>query len=405
MSFACQKNSYLKEFDTVVKSCVQSELKTGKKDVVQGFEVILEDTILFPEGGGQPDDRGTINEVPVLRVTRRGAEAVHFVTKAIEAGTSVHMVVDWVRRFDHMQQHSGQHLITAVTETLNLGEKTSFIELDTPKMTEEQMQTLESEINKTIRQGVKVFPTLYENKDDPALAEARCRGLPDDHEGPVRVLAIEGIDSCLCCGTHVTNVTDLQVVKLLLTEKGKRKNSINLHFVCGDRVLQYLGRAVQVERSLNVLLKGPLEQHFELAEKAVKGYKNSNKTVQNLLRDVASLEAEKFRNQSDKPPYFICHRKEGDIDFLNTLIKELNDESLLTLATAGEDKAPGFVMMSGPEEMVKDLGPKIMELLEGKGGFSKGRYQGKANKLQNRTKAAQLVQEAAKTLKQTPSEP
>jgi misacylated tRNA(Ala) deacylase len=87
----------------------------------------------------------------------------------------------------------------------------SFIELDTPKMTAEEMTNLECILNEKIREGVKVYPTLYHDKDDPELAKARCRGLPDDHEGAVRVLTIDGIDSCLCCGTHVSNASDLQV--------------------------------------------------------------------------------------------------------------------------------------------------------------------------------------------------
>lgn len=404
MALACQRDSYLKEFDTKVKSCTPAELKVnqnGKKETLKGFEVILEDTILFPEGGGQPDDRGTINDVPVLRITRRGAEAVNFVATEIPAGTEVHLMVDWKRRFDHMQQHSGQHFITAMAEnmfgyrttTWNLGDKISFIELDTPQMSTEEMTTLEQALNEKIRVGVKVFPTLFHDKADPELEKARCRGLPDDHEGPVRVLTIDGLDACLCCGTHVANASDLQMIKLLSVEKGKRKNSTNLSFLCGGRVLEYLGRAYEVEKSLTALLKGPLDQHYELAEKSVKGFKNSQKTIQNLLRDLATLEAEKFKSQPNRPPCFIYHRKDGDLDFMNLLLKEINDESIITLVTAGEDKGQGFVMMSGPEAEIKELGAKVMEVLEGKGGFSRGRYQGKANKIQNREKAAKLVQE------------
>lgn len=93
----------------------------------------------------------------------------------------------------------------------NLGDKVSFIELDTPKMTAEEMASLENALNVKIREGVKVYPTLFHDKSDPELEKARCRGLPDDHEGAVRVLTIDGIDACLCCGTHVANASDLQV--------------------------------------------------------------------------------------------------------------------------------------------------------------------------------------------------
>lgn len=122
----------LSQFTTRVVSCRAAELRPeGGGEPVHGFQVVLEDTILFPEGGGQvragsepgwagpgraggtdipcpqPDDRGLIGDVPVLRVTRRGSEAVHFVPAALEPGAEVLLSLDWERRFDHMQQHSG----------------------------------------------------------------------------------------------------------------------------------------------------------------------------------------------------------------------------------------------------------------------------------------------------------
>ncbi|KAM4715133.1 LOW QUALITY PROTEIN: alanyl-tRNA editing protein Aarsd1-like [Anableps anableps] len=110
MAFQCQRDCYMKEFVTSVVSCCPAELKqevNGRKETLKGFNVVLQDTVLFPEGGGQPDDHGLIGEVPVLRVTRQGPDAVHFVTSPLEVGQEVRVKVDWERRFDHMQQHSG----------------------------------------------------------------------------------------------------------------------------------------------------------------------------------------------------------------------------------------------------------------------------------------------------------
>lgn len=137
--------------------------------------MILEDTILFPEGGGQPDDRGTINDVEVLRITRRGADSVNFVTKEIQPGSEVNLKVDWNRRFDHMQQHTGQHLITAIAEKMYgcpttswcLGENISSIELDIPSLTDKQVEDLENEVNERILASIPVTPHLYHDKDDP----------------------------------------------------------------------------------------------------------------------------------------------------------------------------------------------------------------------------------------------
>lgn len=169
----------MKEFTTTVVSCCPAELKqevNGKKETLKGFNVKLQDTILFPEGGGQPDDHGLIGDVPVLRVVRQGPEAVHFVSSPLEEGQDVHVKVDWVRRFDHMQQHSGQHLITALAETMfgyqttswELGRQRSNIELDTPSMKPDQVQALEEAVNEKIREHVPVNVQLL-SIDDPEM--------------------------------------------------------------------------------------------------------------------------------------------------------------------------------------------------------------------------------------------
>ncbi|XP_067687613.1 alanyl-tRNA editing protein Aarsd1-B-like [Haliotis asinina] len=404
MALACQRDSYLTQLSSVVKSCKPSQLTVvngGKKEKLSGFDVVLEDTVLFPEGGGQPDDRGSINGVSVLRITRSGADAVHFVTEEIPPETKVDLQVDWKRRFDHMQQHSGQHLITALADSMfgykttswNLGEKVSFIELDTPKMTAEELTTLEETVNAKIREGVPMTPKLYENKDDPQLAAVRARGLPDDHVGPVRVVTIEGIDSNMCCGTHVSNMAHLQAIKLLYTEKGK-KGKTNLFFVAGDRVLSYLGRCCSVEKTLTGVLKGPLDQHVDLADKAVKGWKAAQKLSTGLLKEVAVLEAEAFKSKAEKDNLFVTHRKEGDGDYMNILVGELQSvEGLSCLVTVGDEKGAGLFVFAGPEAVVKDMGPKICDLLEGKGALSGGRYRGKANKMANRSKAEAALRE------------
>ncbi|XP_064644016.1 alanyl-tRNA editing protein Aarsd1-B-like [Lineus longissimus] len=406
MALACQKDSYLKQLTTTVKSCEPHKTKllvNGKKENINGFEIILEDTVLFPEGGGQPDDRGTINDVDVLSVIRRGVEAVHFTRSPIDPGTEVHVQLDWRRRFDHMQQHSGQHLITAIadqtfgypTTSWNLGEKVSSIELDTPAVTVKQRQELESLVNEKIRSSVAMYPLLYQGKDDPALAEVRTRGLPDDHEGPVRVVTIEGIESNMCCGTHVSNLGHLQAIKLLACEKGK-KGKTNLIFVAGDRLLNYLGQCYENEKALTNLLRGAPEQHAELVDKLLKNSKQANKTALTLLREMAVMEAEKFKQRENKDGLFVLHRKEGDNEFMNIVVNEINDDKVLKFLTVGDEKAQGLFLLAGSDDVLKDLGPKVAGILDGKGAGKNGRFQGKANKMVNRQQAETMIREFIK---------
>ncbi|BFZ22576.1 hypothetical protein BsWGS_25615 [Bradybaena similaris] len=386
MSFMCQQNSYLKELQTKVRSCKTATLalvENGKKTTVQGYEVILNDTILFPEGGGQPDDRGTINDVPVLRITRVGKDAVHFVAVEIPENGDAILKLDWQRRFDHMQQHTAQHLITALadhkfgfkTTSWNIGTDIVSIELDTPLITDEQLNEIEISANEKIRDNVPVVVTLYGDKSDPELKKFRGLGLPADQEGPVRVLTIEGIDSTLCCGTHISSLSHIQAIKMLGAEKGK-KNKMNVLFLAGGR-----------------LLKGPADNHCELADKAVKGMKLLQKTSNQQLREIATLEAAMFKQANQKDKVFVKHRKEGDNDYMSVLIGELATEDIPKLITVGDDKEGGMFILAGSDELLKELGQQICDLFEGKGAPSKGMFRGKAGKLNTRQKAESLLRD------------
>ncbi|XP_019901789.1 alanyl-tRNA editing protein Aarsd1 isoform X2 [Esox lucius] len=336
MAFQCQRDCYMQEFVTSVVACSPAELKqeiNGKKEIIKGFNVKLQDTILFPEGGGQPDDHGLIGDVPVLRVTRNGAEAVHFVGSVLEVGREVQLKVDWERRFDHMQQHSGQHLITALADSMfgykttswELGRQRSTIELDTPSLKPAQVEALEAAVNEKIRANIPVTVQLL-SLDDPALEKVRSRGLPDDPAGPIRIIDIEGVDANMCCGTHVSNLSHLQVIKLLGTEKGK-KNKTNLIFLVGFRVLKYVERSYSIERSLVSLLKTGPDDHVDAVDKIQKTVKALQKCNLNLLRDMAVLVAQNFKLNPERGNFFAFHKKEGDNEFMSIIANEIATES------------------------------------------------------------------------------
>ncbi|KAF1671979.1 Alanyl-tRNA editing protein Aarsd1-B, partial [Pygoscelis papua] len=347
----------------------------------------------------QPDDRGLIGDVPVLRVTRRGPEAVHFVPAALEPGAEVLLSLDWERRFDHMQQHSGQHLITAVVEQMfgfkttswELGRQRSVIELDTPSMTAEQIEALERSVNEKIRERVPVMVRELA-ADDPEIETVRSRGLPDDHVGPVRVVDIEGIDSNMCCGTHVSNLSDLQVIKLLGTEKGK-KNKTNLVFLAGNRVLKSIEQSYNTEKALTSLLKNGPGEHIEAVKRLQSSVKLLQKNNLNLLRDIAVLIARDFKSKPVQSELFVLHRKEGDSEFMNIIANEIGTEETLLFLTVGDEKEAGLFLLAGPVEAVENLGPRVAELLGGKGAGKRGRFQGKATKMSRRGEVQALLQE------------
>nr|XP_055031808.1 alanyl-tRNA editing protein Aarsd1 isoform X1 [Misgurnus anguillicaudatus] len=385
-------------FDTSVVSCEPVEIKLENKKL-KGFNVKLKDTILFPEGGGQPDDLGTIAGVPVLRVMRHGPEAVHFISSALEEGQEVHITLDWDRRFDHMQQHSGQHLITALADTMfgykttswELGRQRSSIELNTATVKPGEMEALEAAVNEKIRAHVPVTVQLL-SIDDPAVEKVRSRGLPEDHAGPIRIIDIEGVDANMCCGTHVSNLSHLQVIKILGTEKGK-KNKTNLIFIAGNRVLKYAERSYSIEKSLTGLLKTGPEDHVDAVDKLQKTVRRLQKSHLTVLREMALLIAQNFKNKPDRGNFFSLHNKDGDNEFMNIIANEIGFQETVIFLTVGEEKGAGLFLLAGPENIVTELGPRVSELLQGKGAGKAGRYQGKSNSLTKRAEAEALLQE------------
>ncbi|XP_044766453.1 alanyl-tRNA editing protein Aarsd1-B [Coccinella septempunctata] len=406
MVFKCQEDSFLKEFTAKVISCEEVSkniIINGKKTNFNGFEVVLENTILFPEGGGQPSDTGYLNQSKVCYVARKGDIAIHYVDEPLKVGENVTQKIDWNKREDHMQQHSGQHLISAIFErkyglqTVSwwLGEETSYIELDTPSVSDELLIAVENEVNELIQQARKVDVIVY-NKDTPAevLQEAKSnRGLPDDHVGDIRVISIDGIDNNMCCGTHVNNLSQLQAIKLLNSEKSKRLNKTFVHFLCGKRVLKRLDDCLKREQKLTVLLKNNPVQHPELVEKLLKNIKNVSKNLSTVLKDLAIHEVMKLKNADPTPKYYSLHRKEAEPDFMNVFIQEYGKTDVLLFLSTGEEKGVGNIVLYGPEDDVQKLGPRICSLMDGKGAGKGNKFQAKVTKMENRSKAEQVVKE------------
>lgn len=201
----------------------------------------------------------------VTNVIRKGPDAIHYIEDAenfLKVGDEVKQVVNWTRRHDHMQQHSGQHLISALFEkTFNyntkawwLGSESSYIDLDCKNLSDDEMKCIEKMANDFIAQAVPVNVNIYEKPEDAGDEVTRAsKGLPLDLSGPIRVVNIAGVDSNMCCGTHVTNLAQLQVIKLMNIEKTKGK--VFVHFLVGDRVIKKLETSFQRELQFISLLK------------------------------------------------------------------------------------------------------------------------------------------------------
>ncbi|KAJ3261827.1 Alanyl-tRNA editing protein Aarsd1 [Boothiomyces macroporosus] len=279
----CQKDSYLTTLAATVVSCEQEG---------EHFAVLLSDTIIFPTGGGQPNDLGTIDNVEIVDCQRRGLKCVHITKAPVEVGKQVQVKLDWARRFDHMQQHSGQHLISDLAEMhfnldtfgWKMGNDTSFVEFKGPAA-QSDLDKLEDIVNEFIRKSHQVTVEASKIHD-----ENRPDTLPDDiKSGVLRNIAIGDIPFKPCCGTHVSQTSDIQAVKFLSTDKVRGGNT-KVWFVAGHRVLKTMQQMLAREAELNAILTTAPDQFAERVKKLKEQNKGFMKDVKKLEKELKSLQ-------------------------------------------------------------------------------------------------------------------
>lgn len=223
--------------------------------------VTLDRSAMYPEGGGQPADRGTLNDVAVLDVQVRDSEVWHVLDRALESD-SVEGVIDWERRFDHMQQHHGQHLLSAAfvqacglaTVSFHLGSEASTIDLDTPALTLEQVTAAEKLANAVIWEDRPVDARFVDAEE---LARLPLRKAPTV-SGPVRIVSVPDFDYSPCGGTHPRSTGGVGLIAV--RQWSRQKNGVRVEFVCGRRALEDYRRVNGLGRRLAASLSVGLDQ-------------------------------------------------------------------------------------------------------------------------------------------------
>ncbi|KAI8148244.1 Threonyl/alanyl tRNA synthetase [Fennellomyces sp. T-0311] len=383
----CQRNPYCREFQT---TCIDCSEKPDKKGF---YSVKLHDTILFPEGGGQPFDTGFIDNVQVYNVQRKKLEHIHYTKSPVPVGKQVTVKLDWERRWDHMQQHSGQHLLTAVLEqepycvdtgSWGLGESKCYIELQTgekkQKMpTAEQLKQVEQRVNQIIIDALPVI-VHTESYDDASKPDS----LPADYVGggTIRRVEIQNMDMNACCGTHVLHTGHLQSVKLLHTEKARGGNT-RLFFLVGQRVTNSFDAALQVSRQLNNLLSCPQEEFAEKVSKLQQTNRQNQKSAKRFMSELAPFIAKDIADQLTKQSVVLVYREEADMELLQLISYALKDQDALkpntaVVLAAGEKNAGGpMLIVADTDNTIQNVVKQVKEAIDIKGG-GKGRWQGKS---------------------------
>ena len=263
-------DSYLKDFDASV---------VGRVD--DGRLVYLDRTAFYPTSGGQPFDTGRLGGIKVIDVVDEGERIAHVLAGPLPEGSTVGQV-DWPRRFDHMQQHTGQHLLSAVLADLfgyqtigvHFGQETSTLDLETGKLTQDQVDRSEERANEIVVENRAVDVTFEEAGSAAGLRK------PSDRLGTLRVITIRDIDRSACGGTHVRATGEIGLIAIRKVERVRK--AMRLEFLCGGRAV----RRSRADRMLLTQLAAEFSSAAEDLPRLIESQKEELKQAQSARREM-----------------------------------------------------------------------------------------------------------------------
>ena len=265
----------LKEFSALVVDCFE-----GK----QGFEVELDQTAFYPEGGGQAADRGTLGGIEVLHVHEDGDRVLHRLEKPLTVGETVEGIVDYDHRFDLMQQHSGEHIVSGIINAryghhnvgFHMGWDSITIDFDGP-IPAEDLAEIERLANEAVYKNVPLHIWTPSPEELPDVFYRTKRALP----WPVRIVQVPGYDSCACCGLHVARTGEIGLIKLFSLVKFRQ--GVRIEMLCGKRAFDFLSRSHEQNRQVSGAFSAKILETGEAARKM-------NELLESQKRRIAELE-------------------------------------------------------------------------------------------------------------------
>ena len=338
-----------------------------------GTRVYLDETAFYPTSGGQPHDLGTLNGVAVVDVIDEGERIVHVLSSALPAGDTVSGKIDWMRRFDLMQQHTGQHLLSAVFEDLfgfktvsvHFGADSSTVDLDTELVTHQQMLAAEVRANAIVAEARPVNVTFEDAQAASGLRKA------SDREGTLRIVSIEDIDRSACGGTHVR--TTAEIGPVLLRSNEKIRKATRIEFVCGRRAVKRARKDFEMLSSIAGSLSASLDDAASIVTAQAERLKDSESARKKAGQELASYRARERYDATtadDTGVRRLVIRDAPTMDDARTLAQAAF--SLAKVVVIAAVAAPPSVLVAASEDSGIDAGKLLKETLATVGGRGGG---------------------------------
>ena len=375
----------------------------GRLAIEKREGVVLDHTLFYPTGGGQPHDTGWLSGHPVVDVQEKDDAIVHFLEGGtlLEAGDEVRGRIDWERRFDNMQQHTGQHLLSAAfvqvaeanTRGFHLGAEAVTIDLDRSDIDWRLVHSVETWANQKVWENRLIRHTLVAENETEKIPFRRTPKV----EGDLRVVEIDETDWSACCGTHVKATGEVGLIKILRLEK--YKGGTRVHFVCG-------GRALAAFQAKHLALDGAARLLSSADDEVVQGVERLQSENRKLERMVRELEARVLESEAqswirsarvrDGVTVIRGVMPLGDMKAMQQLARTLSSQPGRLVVLGLSDERASLVVARS-EDVAVDVRPlleKGCQILEGRGGGTPALAQGSGPRLDKLEEAMMAAAEA-----------
>lgn len=346
---------------------------TGCSSVETGWEITLDATAFYPEGGGQPYDTGTLEHVRVLSVRERGEEIIHLCDGPLAVGSEATGRIDWARRLDLMQQHTGEHILSGLIHStygyhnvgFHMGAQAVEIDFD-GMLTWEQAMELEEKANRAIWANLPVECFVPEEADLVKIPYRSKRAL----DWPVRIVRIADIDCCACCGVHTAFTGEVGIVKILSC--AKFHSGVRLEIVCGSRAYRYLSEIFLQNRQISQLLSAKMPETYDAVARLSESLSAEKQRSAALQNQVFSYIADSYVNQSN-----VLHFAENLTGGELRLLAEAIAGKCRGFAAVFSETSQGYgYCLAMPDGDLRELGKEMNRILGGKGGGKPAIQQG-----------------------------
>lgn len=368
-------DAYATEFEAIVLSCEEVEVVNfiGDKDV--RYSVVLDQTLFFPEEGGQTPDKGTLNGMDVFDVQIKGEKVIHYLAEPLEEACEVKGRIDWKHRFSNMQQHSAEHIFSGLAYRkygmknvgFHLSDHIVTMDFD-GGFTEEQLLQMEWEVNAAIVDNVEIN-TGYPSKE--ALAKMEYRSKLEIEED-VRIVEIVGYDVCACCAPHVRRTGEIGMFKIQSAQN--YKGGMRISFLSGFRALEEYRRKSEIIRELSGILTTNQENITDQVKKLktqVYDFKTRLSAVKQNMMEC------KLAKITDSQKDVILFEQDLETPVMRNVVNKLmeNHEGLCGIFVGDDETGYSFIIGSKTENC-QGIATKLREELNARGGGKAQMIQG-----------------------------